>query len=315
MKNKLVLGIDTSNYTTSVALLSLDGELLHNGRRLLEVKEGERGLRQSDATFAHIKNIPELMRDMAQVRGDGQIVAIGVSSRPRNVDGSYMPCFLAGVNAAVAIASSSGIPLYNLSHQCGHIEAALFSSCAPVRDLECFAAFHISGGTTELLRVKPDSQGFSSELVGGTTDLNAGQVIDRIGVMLGYSFPAGGALDALACAYEGKIPKKKPPVKGMEVSLSGLENLATKLYQESGDKALTAAFVFDYLGSAISEMTRAYISAYGDTPVVYAGGVMRNSMIRKRLAEEFNAYFATPDTSSDNAVGVASLARRRFLEK
>ena len=315
MTRDYLLGIDTSNYTTSVALVSLDGELIHNGRRLLEVKEGERGLRQSEATFAHIKNLPQLMQEMAGVRGDAKIVAVGVSSRPRNIDGSYMPCFLAGVNAAVAVSSCADIPLYTFSHQCGHIEAALFSSCAPVRDRESFAAFHISGGTTELLRVKPYSHGFSSELVGGTTDLNAGQVIDRIGVMLGCSFPAGGALDALACEFKGRIPKKKPPVKGMEVSLSGLENLATKLYQESGDKALVAAFVFDYIGSAISEMTRAYISAYGDTPVVYAGGVMRNSIIRKRLAGEFDAYFATPDTSSDNAVGVASLARRRFLEK
>lgn len=315
MTRELLLGIDTSNYTTSVALVSLDGELIHNGRRLLEVKEGERGLRQSDATFAHIKNLPLLMQDMAQVRGDGKIVAVGVSSRPRNVDGSYMPCFLAGVNAAVAISASLDIPLYTFSHQCGHIEAALFSSLAPVRDKESFAAFHISGGTTELLCVKPDRGGFSSELVGGTTDLNAGQVIDRIGVMLGLSFPAGGALDALASEYKGSIPKKKPPVKGMDVSLSGLENLGAKLYRESGDKALVASFVFDYIGSAISEMTRAYISTYGNTPVVYAGGVMRNSIIRNRLAKEFDAYFATPDTSSDNAVGIASLARRRFLEK
>ena len=313
MTDEILLGIDTSNYTTSVALVSLDAELVHNGRRLLAVKEGERGLRQSDATFAHIKNLPELMEMMAEVRAERKIVAVGVSSRPRNVDGSYMPCFLAGVNAAVAIAMSSGIPLYTFSHQCGHIEAALFSSCAPVRDKESFAAFHISGGTTELLRVRPDDVGFTSELVGGTKDLNAGQVIDRIGVMLGCSFPAGGALDALASEYKGRIPRKKPSVKGMDVSLSGLENLATKLYFESGDKALTAAFVFDYLGSAISEMTRAYISAYGDTPVVYAGGVMRNSIIRKRLADEFDAYFATPDTSSDNAVGIASLARRAFL--
>lgn len=308
-----MLGIDTSNYTTSVALVSLDGELIHNGRRLLEVKEGERGLRQSEATFAHIKNLPLLMQEMKEARGDKKIVAIGVSSRPRNIDGSYMPCFLAGVNAATAISMSTGLPLYNFSHQCGHIEAALFSSHAPVRDKMSFAAFHISGGTTELLRVKPDNVGFSSELVGGTTDLNAGQVIDRIGVMLGCPFPAGGALDALASGYDGKIPKKKPSVKGMDVSLSGLENLGAKLYRESGDKALVASFVFDYLGSAISEMTRAYISAYGDTPVVYAGGVMRNSIIRKRLAGEFDAYFATPDTSSDNAVGVASLARRAFL--
>ena len=313
MMNDLVLGIDTSNYTTSVALVSLDGELIHNGRRLLEVKEGERGLRQSEATFAHIKNLPLLMQDMKDVRGDRRIAAIGVSSRPRNVEGSYMPCFLAGVNAAMAVSMSAGLPLYTFSHQCGHIEAALFSSHAPVRDLVSFAAFHISGGTTELLRVRPDAIGFSSELVGGTTDLNAGQVIDRIGVMLGCSFPAGGALDALAREYKGSIPKKKPSVKGMEVSLSGLENLATGLYRESGDKALVAAFVFNYIGSAISEMTRAYISTYGDTPVVYAGGVMRNSIIRNRLAGEFDAYFATPDTSSDNAVGIASLARRSFL--
>ena len=313
MIKEVTLGIDTSNYTTSVALVSTDGELLYNGRRLLEVKAGERGLRQSEATFAHIKNLPELMEGMREALGGGRIVAVGVSERPRRVEGSYMPCFLAGVSSAVSVSSALGVPLYRFSHQCGHIRAALFSCGSDNPVGRNIGAFHISGGTTELLSVTPTEGGFSCERVGGTSDLNAGQVVDRIGVMLGLAFPAGGELDRLAREYCGKIPKRKPSVSGLEVSLSGLENLATRLFSDTQDKRQTAAFVFDYLSRAIAELSREYIKRYGERPMLYAGGVMRNSIIRERLASEFDAYFATPDTSSDNAVGIAALARDEYL--
>ena len=124
---RIVLGIDTSNYTTSVALMYEDGELIANIKRPLPVKAGERGLRQSDAVFAHIKNLPSAMGEASEHLRGRKPCAVGVSERPRNIDGSYMPCFLSGVAAAESISAASGIPVYRFSHQCGHVMAALYS--------------------------------------------------------------------------------------------------------------------------------------------------------------------------------------------
>ena len=315
ISEKVILGIDTSNYTTSVAILSLDGKLIANLKRPLQVKSGERGLRQSDALFLHTVNLPSLMEESKELLQGSVPVAIGVSERPRNVEGSYMPCFLAGVSAAEASAAVSNLPLYKFSHQCGHIMAAVFSSSRyDLLDGE-FAAFHISGGTTELVRVKPTDSGFETELFGGTADLNAGQVIDRIGVLMDLPFPAGVHLEKLALKNTKKVPKKAISASGMTVNLSGLENLAAKLYRETDDKALVAAFVLDFIGRSIVAMSSAYEEKFGKTTFVYAGGVMCNSIIRKMLEEKFDAVFAEPALSADNAVGIAELTRRAYQKE
>lgn len=306
---KIILGIDTSNYTTSVALMYGDGELIANIKRPLKVNDGERGLRQSDAVFAHIKNIPSAMEEAREYL-DGRVPsAVGVSARPRNLEGSYMPCFLSGVAVAESVAASLGVPLYKFSHQCGHVMAALYSSGSEDLMKDRFAAFHVSGGTTELLLVKGAECGFDAELVGGTKDLNAGQIIDRIGVFLGMPFPAGPHLERAALAYNGKIPSKKVSVDGTYANLSGLENMAQKLYAESQDVAKTAAFVFEYLGNAIVKMCEGLVQRYGDMPFVFAGGVMCNSIIKEKLRVRFDARFAEPMMSADNAVGIAELTR------
>ena len=316
MSNKsVVLGIDTSNYTTSLALIGQDGEMIANLKRPLKVKTGERGLRQSDALFAHTVNIPDLMAEVSGYLEGRRIVAIGVSEKPRNVEGSYMPCFLAGLASATSMSTALNVPLYRFSHQCGHIMAALYSSESFELLEKDFVAFHISGGTTELVRVTNAGGGFKTELVGGTADLNAGQVIDRIGVYLGLPFPAGPHLEALAKLNEKKIPRKKVSSKGMTVNLSGLENMAVSLYTETEDKALTAAFVFDYLGHSICTMIDAYQAEYGEGKIICAGGVMCNQIIKDMLSAKYDVAFAEPALSADNAVGVAVLARRAFSEK
>ena len=311
MTKKIIMGIDTSNYTTSLSIMTNDGELIANLKRPLPVAEGERGLRQSDAVFAHIKNLPSIMQE-ARLLLPAPPSAIGVSLRPRNVDGSYMPCFLTGVSAAEAVSASLNIPLYKFSHQCGHIMAAIYSSGAyHLLDKE-FCAFHVSGGTTEMLRVTSQGSNFAAELVGGTADLNAGQVIDRIGTYLGLPFPSGKQLEELAKLNNKKIPSRKPKIKDMKINLSGLENLAVKLYGETGDKGLVAAFVLDYVEKGIELLMDAYLQKYGDTEFLFAGGVMSNSIIRKKIEAKARAHFALPEFSADNAVGIAELARRAF---
>lgn len=312
--DSIVLGIDTSNYTTSVALVTLGGEVVACLRKPLPVREGERGLRQSEATFAHVKNLPEIMNEARAVLGGSSPIAVGVSTRPRNVEGSYMPCFLSGVAAAESISCACNLPLFRFSHQCGHVMAALYSCGAAEEIGDTFAAFHVSGGTTELIRATKTENGFSSELVGGTNDLNAGQIIDRVGVYMGIPFPSGQYLDKMSSEYSGKGDKKKISVKGMNANLSGLENMAKKLYDETKDKARVGAFVFNYIGETLSALRGAYEERYGSSAFVFAGGVMSNSIIRKRLSSHARSYFAEPSLSTDNAVGIAILARDAYLK-
>ena len=308
-KRQVTLGIDTSNYTTSLAVMSTDGELLLNSKELLSVKEGERGLRQSDALFLHTKNLPKAFDGARDLLKEVSIRAIGVSERPRNVEGSYMPCFLSGVSAAVSLASALSVPLYRFSHQCGHIMAALYSSGRlDLLDGREFTAFHVSGGTTEVLRVKACESGFKSEIIGGTRDLNAGQVIDRIGVLMGLTFPAGEKLEALALTNTAEIPKRKPALDKTYVNLSGLENILQNLYRETHDKALVASFLFEYIGNALLSVARQVNEIYGEGDFIFAGGVMSNSIIKNKLKALDRVSFAEPRLSSDNAVGTAYLA-------
>ena len=312
MSQGLILGIDTSNYTTSVSIITDEGELVANIKRPLPVSPGERGLRQSDALFAHIKNLPSAFEEAMDFIGNKKVVAIGVSERPRNVEGSYMPCFLAGVNAAFAASAAASAKLYKFSHQCGHIMAAIYSSGNFSLLERDFAAFHISGGTTELLKVRPCGSGFLAEHIGGTKDLNAGQLIDRIGVKMGLPFPSGPHLESAAISFSGKIPKRKVSRNGLWLNLSGVENIASNIFETTKEVGITASFVFEYLGNAIAELSSEYENIYGKTHFVYAGGVMCNSIIKSKLAAKFDSSFAKPSMSADNAVGIAYLAYRSY---
>ncbi len=310
------VGIDTSNYTTSAAICTKDGEVRANLKLPLPVKAGEVGLRQSDAVFAHVKNLPVLMERLSAELCDYEPLAVGVSEKPRDAQGAYMPCFLAGVAAAKAFAAGCyDIPVRGFSHQSGHIMAAVYSSGNRELLESDFIAFHVSGGTTEALLVHPRADGFDVKIIGETLDLNAGQAVDRAGVMLGLSFPCGPELEKLALSNEKKIPKGKISVKDGSCNLSGLENLAANLYKDTQDKNLTAAFVLDFIGRTLLAMTEDLRAKHGDLPVLYAGGVMSNSIIKTMLKKSGNEFFAEPAFSSDNAAGVALLCRRQMEKK
>ena len=309
------VGIDTSNYTTSAAICTKDGEVVANLKLPLPVKAGECGLRQSDAVFAHVKNLPVLMQSLSKELQGMTPIAIGVSETPRPQEGSYMPCFLSGIAAAESFAAAAHIPLIYSSHQEGHIMAAIYSAGAMhLLNKEKFAAFHVSGGTTEVLLVTPNATGFDIELFAATADINAGQAIDRIGVMLGLAFPCGKELEKLAEKNTKKIPKSRISVKDGYCNLSGLENMATKLWQESGDAALVAAFTLQFIGDTLVAMTNELDARIPSLPIVYAGGVMSNRYLQSRLGERRNTYFAEPQFSADNAAGIALLCRKQYLK-
>ena len=309
------IGIDTSNYTTSASICTKDGEIVANLKLPLPVKAGECGLRQSDAVFAHVKNLPTLMQSLAKELTGFEPVAIGVSSTPRPQEGSYMPCFLSGIAAAETFATAADIPLLRFSHQEGHIMAAAYSAGAMhLLNAERFAAFHVSGGTTEVLIATPHQTGFDIELFSATADINAGQAIDRIGVMLGLTFPCGKELEKLAEKNEKKVPKSRISVKDGYCNLSGLENMAAKLWQESRDASLVAAFTQQFIADTLIAMTKELDARIPSLPIVYAGGVMSNRYLQSRLSQRDNTYFAEPQFSADNAAGIALLCRKQFLK-
>lgn len=226
-----------------------------------------------------------------------------------------MPCFLSGLAAAQSFATAADIPLLRFSHQEGHIMSAVYSAGAmSLLGQERFAAFHVSGGTTEVLLATPHASGFDIELFSATADINAGQAIDRIGVMLGLQFPCGKELEKLAQTNAKKIPKSRISVKDGYCNLSGLENMASKLWQESGDAALVAAFTQQFIGDTLVAMTDALDARIPSLPIVYAGGVMSNRYLQSRLSKRESTYFAEPQFSADNAAGIALLCRKQFLK-
>lgn len=313
--NLCFIGIDTSNYTTSCAACDESGNVFANIRVPLPVAKGERGLRQSDAVFAHVKNLPSAMEGLREAIRGRTVAAVGVSDRPRRCEGSYMPCFLSGVAAAQSIAAATDAPLYRFAHQEGHIMAALYSAGKTDLTERKFLAFHVSGGTTEVLHVKPAELGFSVSLLGGSADLHAGQAIDRIGVRMGLKFPCGKELERLAATFTGKLPPVRVSVKGVECHLSGLENLAVNLLEKTGDRALVCAFVLEFLAKTLEKMTAGVEVLCPGLPIVYAGGVMSNAFLQARLGKRKESYFAKPEFSADNAAGISLLCRKSFLKE
>lgn len=308
------VGVDTSNYTTSIGIVDENGEVIANIKKLLPVADGECGLRQSDAVFAHIKNLPEVLAKADEILCDSNVKAVGYSSKPRNVEGSYMPCFLCGMDTALAFKAGRGIDAYAFSHQCGHISAALTSADAWSISDEKFIAFHVSGGTTEILLCSRGADGFDTEIVGGTRDLSAGQAIDRAGVMMGMHFPCGAELEKEAEKCAAKVTKAKISVNNGYCNLSGLQNLSAKLYKETNDKPTVSAFVLGFVAKTLHKMAEDSREKFGNLPIVFGGGVMSNKIIRPQLERLGNVYFAEPALSADNAVGIAELARQKYYK-
>ena len=298
-----VIGFDTSNYTTSIAYY--DGENGTNCSQLLPVKAGELGLRQSDAVFHHTKSLPELSGRLFSDISVDSVTAVGVSTRPRAVDGSYMPCFMVGYSHAKMLSDALHVPLITCSHQQGHVAAALWSADRMDLMSKPHLAWHLSGGTTELLLVSPDKNNVSCTRIGGTTDISAGQLIDRTGQLLELPFPAGKHIDSISKeATEKDIFRVK--CNAAEFSLSGVQNKVQQFYERTNNASETAAFALRCICSAVKTATINALKIYPGYPVVFSGGVASNSMLRKELSD-LDPIFAQPQYSTDNALGVAIL--------
>ena len=303
----IYLGFDTSNYTTSVACC---GDTILNVRKILKVKNGERGLRQSDALFQHIKQLPDLFEELSGKIDTKKIAGIGVSTRPRNVDGSYMPVFLAGESFARVCADALGVGLYTFSHQEGHIMAGIHS-CGNFELMEKpFISVHVSGGTCEILLTKYENGHFISDIIGGTKDISAGQLIDRIGVAIGLDFPCGKELEKISKKSDNIIKLPVNTDKGY-MNFSGIETKALSLINEYNREDL-AYSLFLSISNALIKSINYCIKEYNINNVLIVGGVSANSIIKENLCKNLCAQvsFASRELSTDNALGIALLCER-----
>lgn len=300
------LGLDTSNYTTSAAVF--DGAGGENAGRLLTVRPGELGLRQSDALFQHVKALPQRLAELRQAGLLDGLSAIGASDRPRAVEGSYMPCFLAGDSLGQSLALTLGVPFYRVSHQQGHLAAAAWSAGRLDLLERPMLAWHLSGGTTELLYVEPDGVNVTARRIGGTSDISAGQLIDRTGVLLGLDFPAGKAVDQMGKDEIGqRFPVK---LNNLTFSLSGMENKVRAMAERGDAPAQICGFVLETVSDVVRRTTQAALEQYPGVPVLCSGGVASNSRLRAVMEQACGAIFAQPRYAADNAMGVAILTHR-----
>lgn len=317
----MILGIDTSAYTTSLALVDQKGTLIKDMRRLLEVPARQRGLQQAAAVFQHVQNLPPMVEEAAREVNWSQVELVMASTRPRPVDGSYMPVFTVGAGQARVIAGVLGIPFGPVSHQEGHLMAGLWSAGAGLP--ERFLAVHLSGGTTEILKVERTENGaafFDMEILGGTTDLHAGQFVDRVGVAMGINFPAGPELDKLALLGRASRLRIPSAVQGLKISFSGPETYAQRLLQEGAAREEVAFAVLHCIALSLEKTLIRAVAETSLKTILLVGGVAANSYLRERLSDTLSAkavgaevYFAQPRYSTDNAAGVALLGSNYLL--
>ncbi len=314
--SRIVIGLDTSCYTTSAAAVTVEGQVLASCRKLLPVKPGERGLRQSEAVFIHVRQLPERLEELAAAVQGHEIVAVCASRQPRDEEESYMPVFHVGDAQARGLAAMLGVPCFASTHQRGHVAAAMVDSGIEPGNL---LAVHLSGGTTELLSLRGDEL----TLLGGTLDLHAGQLVDRAGVALGLPFPAGPHLEQLAVRGESAalLPANLAD-GGLHCHFSGAETQVQRwIRQGAMPRENIAREVYDLLARTVSRMVLAGAKETGIRQVLIAGGVASSALFRQMVTERirkmdrhFRVCFGKPEYSGDNAVGVALIGAKRYRE-
>lgn len=308
---RLFLGVDTSAYTTSICCVCEEG-IVFEKRTMLSVPLGGRGLRQSEALFQHIKNLPVLTEELFHSIDTGSVRAVAVSAKPAAGEGSYMPVFLAGKLAASSIAGALGVPLYETTHQAGHVRAAMLGNEARLPENGTFLAMHISGGTTDLLRIGlTDGKIETVEKVGGCVDLHAGQFVDRIGVKMGLPFPSGPELEKRAGQAAARDIRLPSSVKALECSFSGQETAALRLLEQGETNEEIAYAVYDCMARTFSKMLLYAMEQTGCDAALLSGGVSGSALLRTLLKQRTKKQllFAQAGLSSDNAAGAALLAK------
>jgi len=314
---KYIIGFDTSCYTTSMAIIDLEGNIILNEQKLLPVEQGQRGIRQSKALFEHLHNLPEVTEKVGRIVSPYDIAAICASIKPRPIEGSYMPVFMVSSLVGRSYANLLNIPFFETTHQESHIMAGLHTAAG--LKSEHFVAIHLSGGTSEMLNVRVEKEGFSISIIGNTQDLHAGQFVDRVGVALGMPFPAGPSLEKLAVnGREGEVVIPSF-VRDTTIGFSGAETCAMRMIKSGKNPADIALGVYLCLSKTLEKWIINGTAISGATDILLVGGVASSNLLRqslisrlKRRNANIRLYFAEPSVSKDSAVGTALLGLKKY---
>lgn len=318
MNSRYFVGIDTSAYTTSLAVIDNNDNIILDLRKVLEVKKGKKGLRQQEAVFQHVNNLPILIEKMVKEIDINKVDSISCSNKPRSLQGSYMPVFVVGKGQAFILSKILNTSYWKYSHQEGHIGAGMMKN--QIKHSERFLSLHISGGTTELLLVNNKENHISVEIIGGTLDLSIGQLIDRIGVELGLSFPCGEEMDRIS--QNGNVLPLNVPISLKDktwFNLSGLENYFSKLINNSSYSIEDIlATLFNTISTIIYRITVNSHIQYNLDNVLISGGVSANRLFREVLLKELrdkkiHTFFTKIELCTDNGVGIAYLGKEKYL--
>lgn len=312
----LFAGFDTSVYTTSLAVVDQHERLVAEARKKVDVKKGERGVRQSEAVFQHLRQLPLLWKEVASRVQAGELQAVAASLKPRPREGSYMPVFRVGESFAAFLSSTLGIPLLGCSHQECHLLAGFWDRGLSPGN---YLVLHVSGGTTELLQVNLRESGVEEVTVqGGSRDLAAGQFVDRVGVALGLNFPAGPELEKLSrevAAAEGE-PLLAISVDDTWISFSGPASQAQRLLEqgEVSPQALARGVELCLARSLVACVQNAVRRNEAAGGVLLVGGVASNRRIASFIREQVDlpVEVVEPKYAVDNAVGSALYACKKF---
>lgn len=314
-QNNIIIGIDTSCYTTSIAAISLDKKIIFNKKIMLKVKDNTKGLRQSEAVFQHVNNLGEISSEINSIIKGNKVIGVCVSTKPRPVKESYMPVFTVGSNFAKLFSSLNNCHYYETTHQENHIEASLLTN--NIKNKDRFLSVHMSGGTTEVLLVKKERLEREISIVGGTKDISFGQLLDRIGVKMGYNFPCGKYIDENALKCQDKIDfGLKTSVKDGYMNLSGIENQINKIIDDYSKEYICKLLLDTVCRNILKSVL--YISRENNiNEVIFAGGVSASKYISRKIKSELSknnitAYFTEPEYSTDNAVGCALIGLEKL---
>jgi N6-L-threonylcarbamoyladenine synthase len=311
------IGLDTSCYTTSLALVDSDRSLVLDRRTLLKVNKGSKGLRQSEGVFQHVRNLGIFAEELRGVKEEFNVAAVAASVKPRPLPESYMPVFTVGENFAKAAAGIAGIPFFATTHQESHLMAGLWSAGGPQSGR--FLTVHLSGGTTELIETLRTGTDFQVRIIGGTGDISAGQFVDRVGVAMGIDFPCGQRLEEMAgkALITGSALELSCSAKDCIVSFSGPETHAKRLLDAGEDRHQVALAVLKCIARGLEKIISEACSRSNITEVLMVGGVSANKLICEYLRENLNCklYFPQPHYCGDNAVGTALIAFEKLIEK
>lgn len=285
MTDTYILAIETSCDETSVAVLKNKTELLSN-IIASQINSHKRfgGVVPEVASRHHVEVITDCI-DQALTQANikaKQLTAVAVTQGP-----GLVGALLVGIAAAKAFAWANNLPVLPINHMAGHLMAA--QSQQELR--YPLLALLVSGGHTELVYVEKAGD---YRIIGETRDDAVGEAYDKVGRVMGLSYPAGREIDRLAQNGQDKyhFPRAMIKENHLEFSFSGLKSAFINRYHQAKQKGeslaredLCASFQAAVLDILLAK-TKQALKDYPASMFVLAGGVAANQGLRQRLIDE-----------------------------